>query len=1098
MRHSTLILHGFICLAIFSSALVAQKRAETGMTGNANLRQNFAFEQLTIEHGLPHNSVRSILQDSQGFLWIGTLDGLARYDGYRFKIYKHSLADSTTISNSQIWVIFEDRTQNLWIGTYNGLNRFDRDTETFTRYTQGAEGSLGLGAHEVWAINEDHAGNLWVGYWSGNYLPWGGLYKLDRHTGKFTPYRYDPYNPNSMSHNAIRCIVEDDNGILWVGTDAEGLNRFDPKTETFIRYRHNPNNPHSLGDNRVWDGLKDRNGNLWFATMGAGLSKYGPGSDGFIRYTPNPDNSKGPYDYFDRYEVYQDTQGMLWLSNGVLSRFDPVSESFAHFRFSPNQKDWDSDYHPYAFHEDDTGNLWVGTRGNGVFKIDLKPRRFTHYQHVPEDSSGLSQNDIRLIFEDTKGLIWIATRDQGLSRLDPQIDEFTNFKHDSRATRSLNNNIVYTLCEDRLGNIWVGTQKGLGRFDPQRKSFTNFEHDPAKPHSLAKGAIRTIFKDHANTLWIGMATAAGFSNFDGQTEVFHHYVPDPANKELYHDVKFFEDRKGNLWVGSASRHYLFDRSTGHCRAVKGGWSFKHSTGGQARRLLEDQNGTLWGYWRNLNKLDVENMAFIFYRMLEPDSIQNGFDAVYNQIEFAYLDRDGKIWCGTRHGLCKFDPLQERVTARYYERDGLPSNLIIRIVEDHAGKLWLLTGGGVSIFDENAPPGAQFINLGPDDGIINTPSAPEAFIRTRNGEIYWGGTNGVYRFYPEIKSTNPHPPQIRLTDFRKFNQPVALDSSIATTRALRLRHDENFFSLAFAAMDFTNPRQNQYAYKLEGFDRDWIQGGNKNEASYTNVPPGTYTFRAKGSNNDGVWNEEGTSVQIIISPPYWQTWWFRMALVFAAIAVLTALYNYRVSKLLEIERTRLHIARDLHDDVGSSLSSIALTAELLQKESATDSLANRQLARVHETAKKLSRNLKEIVWAIDPQRDKFDDLLLQLKDITEELLGQKGIAYTLDIPQDGLPQSLKMDFRRNLFLIYKEMLHNIVQHSAATKVEIMLTRASGMLELQVADNGKGFRAAAAANGSGIKSMRARAAELKGTLEIDSLPERGTKMILTMRL
>jgi len=252
MRHFAPILQGFICLLLFSAAAAGQKSDNKGMSINTEASQNFAFEQITIEHGLPHNTVRCILQDSQGFLWFGTLDGLARYDGYHFKVYRHDLADSTTISNNNIKIVFEDRSQNLWIGTYYGLNKFDRSTETFIRYTQGPEESHGSNAHEVWAIHEDRAGNLWVGYWAGDYLPWGGLYKLDRELGKFTPYRYDPYNPNTMSHNSIRCIVEDGNGVLWVGTETDGLNKFDPKTETFVRYRYAPNNPRGLGDNRVW------------------------------------------------------------------------------------------------------------------------------------------------------------------------------------------------------------------------------------------------------------------------------------------------------------------------------------------------------------------------------------------------------------------------------------------------------------------------------------------------------------------------------------------------------------------------------------------------------------------------------------------------------------------------------------------------------------------------------------------------------------------------------------------------------------------------------------------------------------------------------
>lgn len=1094
MRHSPRFLHRLFLLMIVSSVGAGQKKDNKGVTTNAFASPNFAFEQITIADGLPYNTVRCILQDSQGFLWFGTADGLARYDGYHFKIYRHDLADSTTISNNKILVICEDRFQDLWIGTYNGLNRFDRSTETFTHYIQGPEESSGRRAHEVWAIHEDRAGNLWVGYWAGEYLPLGGLYKLDRQTGKFTAYRYDPYNPNSISHNAIRCIVEDDNGVLWVGTEAEGLNKFDPTTETFTRYRHDLNDPRSLGDNRVWDGLKDREGNLWFATISGGLNKYDPASDGFIHYVPNPNNANGPY-LFDVCKVYQDSRGMIWFSNGVLSRFDPATSSFTHYRFSMHQNDWGSNYHPFAVQEDNAGNLWVGTRGSGVFKVDLKPQRFTHYRHAPENSNSLNDDDVRLVFEAAKGSIWIATRDHGLSRLEPQTGQFTNFKHDPHDPRSLSSDVVYALCEDRAGNIWVGTQKGLNRFDPEQQHFMRYERDAANLHNLSHNAINAVFVDRADTLWISMAGEGGFGPFDWRTKTWRRNDPLPINKGNYYVDRFFEDRRGNLWISAAGRQFLFDRRTGQSRITKvdwGGW-------GWGRHLLEDQNGTIWGWYRSLYKLNFSNLTFHDFFLLEPVGANTaGMIAFYNQVQFAYLDAKNKIWCGTLHGLYQFDPQLKQVTARYYAKDRLPSDLITKITADNAGRLWLLTGAGVSIFDENAPPGKQFTNLGPNDGVINTPSAPEAFIRTRSGEIYWGGANGVYRFYPEVQATNPRPPQIRLTDFRKFNKPVKLDSSISTIHALRLRHDENFFSLSFAAMDFTNPKQNQYAYKLESLDQDWIQAGNKHEADYTHVPPGKYTFRVKGANNDGVWNEVGASVQIIIAPPFWQTWWFRLAAALAVIALLTTLYNYRVSKLLEIERTRLRIARDLHDDVGSSLSSIALTAEMLQKEIAGDGVINRQLVRVHETAQKLNRNLKEIVWAIDPQRDKSGDLLLHMKETAEELLGQKGIAYTLDLPEEELPRSLKMEFRRNLFLIYKEMLHNIVKHAEASKVEITLTRMNGVLQLQVADNGRGFDEGENGNGSGLKSMRARAEELNGKLEIESRPEAGTRVRLEVKV
>lgn len=1096
MRHSTPLCYGFICLLIFSSAATAQKSKNKGMTINTEASQNFAFEQLTIEHGLPHNAVRCILQDSHGFLWFGTADGLARYDGYQFNIYRHDIADSTSISNNKILAICEDRFENLWIGTYNGLNKLDRSTETFARYSQGPEDNVGMKAHEVWAIRESRqTGNLWIGYWAGDWLLWGGLYKLSPQTGAFTPYRYDPYNSNTISHNAVRFVVEDDAGNLWVGTETEGLNKFDPKTEDFVRYRHDPKDPHSLGDNRVWDGLKDRDGNLWFATMGGGLNKYDSKLDGFVRYVPEPDHSAGPY-IMDVCRIYQDSQGMIWLSNGVLSRFDPTTASFTHFRFSPNQNDWLSNYHPFAIQEDNTGNLWVGTRGSGVFKIDLKPQRFTHYRHVPGHPNSLSDDDIRLIYEDSKGAIWNATRDHGLSRLDPQTGQITNFKHEERNARSLSSDVVYALCEDRSGNIWAGTQKGLNRFDPQQQFFMRYDYDAANLHCLSHEAINSVFVDSKDTLWIGFAGNGGIGKFDWRAEILRRYNPVPVNKGHYYVDHFFEDRQGNLWIGAEQQQFLFDRRTGQCQLIKQKWrSF-----GAARRLLQDQNGTVWGWWRSFYKLNPNDLTSTHFFLLNPPDVwtNTGFMAFYNQVQFAYVDDKNKIWCGTLHGLYRFDPLAEQVTARYYGKDGLPSDLITKIAADDAGRLWLLTGAGISIFDETAPQGAQFTNLGPDDGVINTPSSPEAFIRTGNGEIYWGGSNGVYRFYPQVQSTNPHSPQIRLTDFKLFNRSVALDTAISEINTIHLDYDENFFSFTFAAMDFTNPRQNHYAYQLDGFDQDWVQIGNRHTANYTQVPPGTYTFRVKGSNNNGVWNEEGASVKVIITPPFWAIWWFRSASVLTVCLVLFVLYRYRVHRLLELQLTRLRIAQDLHDDIGSSLSSIALESELVQGRTALDEKEKTRLNRIANRSRQLIESMDDIVWAINPANDRLDDLLQRMRSTVVDLFAPKGISCTFHFPQKVLPHTLAMEFRRNLFLIYKELLNNVFKHSLATHVEIDLEKQNGMLILKVKDNGVGFDAAAARNGNGLSNMKMRAMKLNGKIEFQHPPEGGVEAVLTVKI
>lgn len=1066
----------------------------------------FEFENLALERGLPNNRIRCIFQDSRGFLWIGTENGLARYDGQGFKIYSNIPGDTTSISNDRVLVIFEDRLQTLWFGSAYGLNRFDRYTEKFKRYLPSPEDSLKRRAADVRAIYEDRNGTLWVSFVTGtDHL--GGFYEFEPQMQTFKRYHHDPINPQSLSQNLLTFLVEDDTGMFWLGTQEYGLDRFDPTTGKVIKnYRYDPNNPNSVSQNNslyVWYGLKDRRGQLWFTCYGGGLNKYDPRLDGFVHYRHDPANPRSLYSDAVL-PIMQDSQGMIWVGNGVLSRMNPDTEGFEHFRFSPRQGEEVSNFMPYVIYEDRARNLWVGTRGNGVYKVNLKPQKFTHYQRNFEDPNSLIDNDVRILYEDAKGAMWIGTRESGLSYFNPATQEFQNFSHDRYDPRSLSSNAITAILEENLGNVWIGTSAGLNRFDRSRQSVTRYEHDPADPQSLNDHRIETIYEDRNGTLWIG-TIAGGLNRFDRRTEKFDHFVPNPKVAEVTKDnhlVRFFEDRQANLWIESIYRQYLFDRKTRRFTLVE---PVDPGSGGWGKGLLENSRGTIWGAHYGIYKFDASKLKFIRTYPLTPNG-NWGYGQNAQAHASPYLDKNGMIWCGTRYGLHKFDPKKEDFAAHYYEQDGLPSNFILKILGADDGRLWLLTDRGIAIFDEQAASGKRFTSLTAEDGIVNAPtttadftfSAFDTFIKTRNGEIWWGGNNGVYRFYPNVKSTNPQAPRVLLTGFKKFNEIAQLDTAIAEIKTIALNYDENFFSFTFAALDFTNARHNQYAYQLIGFDKDWIQAGNKREASYTNVPPGQYTFRVKGSNDDGVWNEAGAAVRIFIAPPFWQTWWFRLAAALAGIAFFIALHNYRVSKLFEIERTRLRIARDLHDDVGSSLSSIALTAEMLQKELATNGLVNRQLARVYETAQKLSRNLKEIVWAIDPQRDKFDDLLLHMKEAAEELLGQKGIAYTLALPQDQLPRSLKMEFRRNLFLIYKEMLHNVVKHAEASRVEITLMRSNGMLQLQVADNGKGFGEEKSGNGSGLESMRARAGELHGQLEIASEPERGTRVTLAVRI
>jgi signal transduction histidine kinase len=540
---------------------------------------------------------------------------------------------------------------------------------------------------------------------------------------------------------------------------------------------------------------------------------------------------------------------------------------------------------------------------------------------------------------------------------------------------------------------------------------------------------------------------------------------------------------------------LFDRRTQQFTEIKtaAGVAFA-----EARYLHEDRFGRMWyaggnGLWR----FDYKTKHAAHFEVV-PEALPN---SLYNYFKCLCEDQSGMLWCGGMHGLHKFDPHAAKFIAYYYEQDGLPSNRIDKIVEDDAGGLWLLTGRGLSVFNERAAPGRQFRNFDLSDGVDNSSISAgmlTPLLKSKSGDMYWGGANGLYRFYPKHLTNNPLPPPVVLTEFKLFNEATKLDTAVSALGQIRLSYRENFFSFAFAALDYTNVQKNRFAYKLEGFDENWIDSSNKREANYTNVPPGEYVFRVKGANSDGVWNEEGAAVRIIISPPYWQTWWFRALALAVIVGILEALHRYRVVKKLEIERTRNRIARDLHDEIGSNLSSIALMSELIQEEPGLAEKIKSELKRIGATAQNVIDAMADLVWTVNPHYDKLENLLLRMKEIAVELLDQKQICYSFHFPEDDAFQPLKMDFRHNLLLIYKEILHNIVKHAGATHVDISITKTDGCLTMKLADDGIGFDPGAVRCGNGLKNVQARAAELHGRIEIESQNGHGTVATLVVKI
>jgi len=807
--------------------------------GGGATENQIKFSHLTIDNGLSHNTVTSIIQDRKGFLWFGTLDGLNRYDGHSVKIFRHDFDDPNSLSDSGVRVVHEDKSGLLWIGTESGLNLFDPEKEQFIRYRHNPEDPTSLCGDFVRKIIEDKSGFLWMGCE-------GGLNRFDPRTRQFTQFKHNPDDPSSLSHNKIWTLHEDKSGFIWVGTDGGGLNRFDPESGICIRYRHDPHSPNSLSSDRVRTIYEDSSGNLWVGTSGGGLNRLDRKTGNFFHYKHQKKNTNS-ISHNRVYSLYEFPRGVLWIGTygGGLTRFDIEKEQFTRFSHHPHDADSLSQNSVWSIYKDRSEVLWFGTYGGGVCKFNTQQKPFIHFRKRPDTPNSLSNNNAWAIREDRTGNLWIGTFGGGLNKLDRKTGTFTHYRHIPGDTKGVSSDLIRSLMISRSGEIWIGTDgSGLVLFNPETQTFTTYRHDPDDPFSLSHGRVFFVYEDRSGTIW-ACTFGGGLNKFDRETTQFTRYLHQPGNPEsLSHNRVFFihEDQTGVLWVGT--------------------------DGG-------------------LNKFDRASESFIRYQHDpgNPDSIS------HNTVVSIHETLSGELWLGTYgSGVNKFDPENGKFI-RYGRKHGLPNEMVPAILEDDQGNLWISTFKGLSKFD---PKSRIFRNYSPSDGIQSSEFNRNCALKTRKGELLFGGNKGVTLFDPDKIQDNTLLSNVVLTDFRLFNRPVPvgrtyenriiLDKSITFTQELELSYKDYVFSLDYAGVHSVTPEKNRYAYMMVGLEKEWNYVGNKTSATYTNLPAGKFVFKVKAANNDGIWNEQPTTLTIVITPPFWKTWWFQMA-VAAAIMIL---------------------------------------------------------------------------------------------------------------------------------------------------------------------------------------------------------------------
>lgn len=805
-------------------------------------------ERIPLADNAGSTSGKSVVIDQKGYLWIGTNNGVSKYDGYTFKNYTAIDSDSTTLNHSRTDHLFIDHQNVLWVGTRLGINRYLPDCDCFKRYTPTPETSDVVPNGPVNWITEGPDNRLWV------VTQHGGLYLYHREKDSFERFLYRAEDPIDISTFALRVIMVDRDGWLWIGTGepftptdtGNGLIRFNPDTGEAEHYLHDPLDKHSLVDNRIGTLLEDQQGRIWVGTCGNGVHLYNPQEDNFLRMSELDEPPAEIYSVQAQVGawsscplvkiLHEDQYGGIWAGtyNGGIQRFDPETGQVRLFTHDPNNQASLGCNQVWSFTEDHQGRFWVGhLEGGGLVKIDPFQKKF---------QTDFADKNVYGIYEvpSNPNILWVSIRDEGVFRVDRSNQSSQFFQKSNRPNEGPASNVIWSFLEDRDQNLWLATDEGLSRYNKKTQEFTHFAINTDDKTQDESVAILRIFEDHKGTLWLG-SWAQGAFRFDKETGAYQQItLPSEQNSYSQSVYSIDEDAQNRLWLGTwMDGIFLYDR----------------------------KSGQLTKYLEGIGVREIHKA------------------------------KDGALWLGTGDdGLIKFSAERGIVEEQYTKKEGLSGDKVYAIAEDFEHNLWLNTNEGLSRFD---PKTKTFRNFTKKDGLptigFNEFSQTQGF----DGTIYFGTDKGLVYFNPKQIMGNPAPPKVQLADIKVFDKSYLKGEYSNEAQWLpelpkqvRLAHQQNELTFEYVGLHYTNPAQNQYRHRLIPYEKEWKDAGTKREARYTNLNPGSYRFEVIASNSDGLWATTPAAIDIRILPPWWQTWW-AYTLYFLAIGLaLYAIYRYQ--------------------------------------------------------------------------------------------------------------------------------------------------------------------------------------------------------------
>jgi ligand-binding sensor domain-containing protein/two-component sensor histidine kinase len=1008
--------------------------------------KNIQFNHFSADHGISQPAFTSILQDKKGYMWFGSFTGLIKYDGYAITTFNIDPTSKNSLPDDGVNKLSEDSDGNIWIASVNYpmLTKYNPRTEKFTVYGRDTgKKQSGLPGY-VYSLVNDKQGRLWVGTDAG-------LCFYDAASDKFINLSGIIF-PDTLCNQKISSLMVDRNGRLWIGT-PNGINIYDPIRKK-IELTGLPYKNLIPFQKQVSCMLEDHSGDIWI-----GLWVTGTGDGEICRYNPATGISKiyrhsvadphslnaGPVS-----SLIEDRFHNIWagLIEGGISIYQAASDNFESYRADATNRYALGSNKVFSLYEDRSGQVWIGTNGGGLNNCYAANEKFAVYQNY--DKEFVSRYPLSL-YKDRSERIFMTTFGAGIHEFNPATGTFKQIRFDSPGENLSHFNFCFGITEATDGNLWaVSYGEGLYKLNPKTGEIiivhTASINDTYKQSNC-------IVEDLNERLWIGTNTGLKCYNLKTKTySGFENLYRDTNNLGNDFIASLHSDSKGMLWIAGTEGLVLFNTKSGEVKI------FKH----------DDAN---------------------------PRSIS------YNHPISFYDAGKGKMWIGTEGGgLNEFDEKTE-LFSTYTVKDGLPGNTIYGIIDDDRGNLWLSTNKGLCKFTPPSLKNDKAIcrNYNLSDGLPANEFYYNTCIKDKDGTLYFGSNAGLVAFKPDELKDNQFIPPVVITGFSIINKSISLNDSTGIlklpadeTKEIKLSYRQNVFSFTFAALSYVHPEKNKYAYMLEGFDKDWIYtDATKRVATYTNLDAGNYIFKIKGSNNDGVWNETPVEIKLIITPPWWQTLWFKLLCVFAGGIVVYIIYKSRMQKMRDIRRIRNKIASDLHDDLGATLSSISIMSELVNQQVKDQSpQASSLLEKIGSSSRNMIESVNDMVWAINPQNDSFENVIKRMRTFASEILSAKDIAFHFDFDKNLLQSKLKMEMRRNFYLIFKEAVNNVAKYSQAANAFVMIWNRENNLKMTIRDDGSGFEMNTVKAGNGLINMQQRAEIMKAKFNLESIPGKGT--------